>query len=389
MESIRQLKNDEMLESRKLINFAFQHEEVANMPLVQALPEQVWGYFINNELTSNIVILPVETFVQGIAYRTGLIAGVASWPEYRKGGTVGKLLVQGMKDLYERGYTLSTLGPFSYPFYRKYGWEMMYEYRTYRLRVDCVPDWQGSGNIRRIEQDISLLNPVYEKYASRFNGPLKRDELRWTSTIFARKRGLIALYDNAFGESTGYMIYQIKNRLLTVHEMIYLDRDSRKGLWEFIRKQDSMFDFVQFTAPSDDNFAFLIDNPIGLETTMVTHLMARIIDVAGFIRKYRFSSGTVGETISLAVSDRYAPWNEGFFWLRMGKDGAVEVERSEGEMKKADIACNIQTLSTMLLGYRSPAFLHREERLQGDLTIVMKLEEWIPRRTTYYLDFGH
>ncbi|GGD85805.1 GNAT family N-acetyltransferase [Paenibacillus nasutitermitis] len=386
MESIRQLHQDEMAESRKLINFAFQHEEIDNKPLVQALPEQVWGYFMDKDLASNIVILPVETFVQGKGHKTGLIAGVASWPEYRNGGTVGKLMVHGIQAMYEKGCTLSTLGPFSYPFYRKYGWEMMYDYRRYKLRVDRVPDWQGSGQVRRIEPDISLLDPVYEQYASRYNGPLRRDERRWTSTIFARKKGLIALYTNGSGESTGYIIYQIKSRLLTVHEMVYLDRDSQKGLWEYIRKQNSMYDFVQFTAPSDDCFASLIDNPIGLETTVVTHLMARIVDVEGFLRSYRFRAGASAE-FSLLVHDRFAPWNDGAFLLKIGSDGAAVIERSDAVNRK--VSCDIQTLTTMLLGYRSPSFLHWAERLQGDPDTIKKLEEFIPKQTTYYLDFGH
>jgi predicted acetyltransferase len=388
METIRQLQSNEMLESRKLINFAFQHEEVGDMPLVRALPEQVWGYWVDGELASNIVILPVEPYVQGTTHKTGLIAGVASWPEYRKGGTVAKLLDQGMKAKYEEGCTLLTLGPFSYPFYRKYGWEMMYEYRKYKLRVNCVPDWQGSGQVRRIDPDISLLDPVYEQYASRFNGPLKRDESRWTYTIFARKKGLIALYTNGGGESTGYIIYRIENRLLTIHEMVYLDRDSQKGLWEYIKKQDSMYEYIQFSAPADDCFASLIDNPFGLETTVVTHLMARILDVPGFIQKYRFVAGKGEETISLCISDRYAPWNEGIYLLRIDNDGVPSIERSDST-NKADVSCDIQTLTTMLFGYRSPQFLHWGERLHGDLAAINKLEEWIPKKTPYYLDFGH
>jgi predicted acetyltransferase len=389
MECIRQLKSDEMLESRKLINFAFVHEEVGDKPLVQAKPEQVWGCFIDGELASNIVILPVVTFVQGKEHKTGLVAGVASWPEYRKGGTVGKLVVQGLRAMYEDGCTLSTLGPFSYSFYRKYGYEMMYEYRKYRLRADCVPNWQGSGQVRRIGPNISLLDPVYQQYACRFNGPLKRDEKRWTNTIFARKKGLIALYTNGSGESAGYMIYQIMNRVLTIHELVYLDRDSQMGLWEYIKKQDSMYDFVQFSAPADDCFASLIDNPIGLETKVVTHLMARIVDIEGFLRKFIFTAGTAAQLISLSIRDRFAPWNEGTYLLKIGSDGGTNIERSDETNKKADVSCDIQTLTTMLLGYRSPQSLYWEGRLQGDPGKIKNWEERIPKKTLYYLDFGH
>src|SRR5690606_24185791 len=104
----------------------------------------------------------------------------------------------------------------------------------------------------------------------------------------------------------GYMIYEYQGNQLNIHELVYLDLDAQKGLWELIRKQDSMFETVSFTAPSDDSFAFLIDNPKGLETKKINHLMARIIDVAAFLEKFPFHPSAHGQTIHLQVTDEYA-----------------------------------------------------------------------------------
>ena len=388
MEQIRQLTEHEMPLSRELIHFAFKYE--GDQPLVVCRAEDTWGFFIDGELASNIVILPLETFIQGETHKVGVVAGVASWPEYRKSGTIRKLMIHGLGVMRDNGQTVSYLGPFSYPFYRRFGYEMMYAYKSYTVKAACVPDWRGNGKVRRVGPDIPLLNGIYERYAVRYNGMMKRSEERWNTSIFRRRPGQIAVYFNGNDEPTGYMIYQYAGTTLKVHEMVFLDRDARCGLWEFIRKQDSMYENVMFTAPADDPFTFLIDNPKGVETKLVTHLMARIVDVRGYLEKYRFEPAAAGERFVLHVSDEHAPWNEGSFELRIGENGIPEVRQLQAAERDiaGELACDIKTLSTMMMGYQTPTFLYELGRLAGDGEDARRLEAAIPKRTPYYIDFA-
>lgn len=62
----------------------------------------------------------------------GGIAGVATWPENRRGGLVSKLLSKALARMNEEGQVLSCLHPFSVPFYRKFGWELYTDYKNIR-----------------------------------------------------------------------------------------------------------------------------------------------------------------------------------------------------------------------------------------------------------------
>ncbi len=54
----------------------------------------------------------------------GGVAGVATYPEYRRSGYVKELLQHSLQTMKKDGYTVSMLHPFAVAFYRKYGWEL-------------------------------------------------------------------------------------------------------------------------------------------------------------------------------------------------------------------------------------------------------------------------
>jgi predicted acetyltransferase len=387
-EVIRKLTESDLPDSNALIDFAFRRENVTNEPLVDAKPEHIWGFYEDEELSSTIIIIPLEVFIHEQVHPMGLIAGVASWPEHRKNGRIGKLLVNGLSAMRANGQTISYLVPFAFPFYRKYGWELIDDYKSYTLKKACLPDWRGKGSIKRAKPKAAFLNGIYEQYALRFNGMLKRSEERWVRSIFKRKKGHIAIYSNESGESRGYIIYELIGQEMRIHELVYLDEDAQHGLWHFIRKHESMFETVTFSAPSNDRFHVLIENPKGLETKLPTHLMARIVDVEAFLVRYLFVPEEQQQTLAVTVSDEHAPWNNGLFQVTIGPDGSVSVSRMEEREAPWALSCTIQTLTVMMMGYQSPLVLHEISRLGGPVEESEKWENAILKRTVYYMDFG-
>lgn len=388
---IRTLTAEEMKDSHELIQYAFKQPLDASKPLILCEPEDVLGCFVDGELASNIIIRPMTTWIQGEIHSMGLVCGVASWPEYRKHGTVAHLMHEGLAMMRALGQTVSYLGPFSVPFYRRYGWEMMYDYKRYKLQASAIPAWRGKGNTKRKRPDPALLNAVYASYAKRYNGMFVRDASRWDTSVFEKKNGLCAVYYNEEHEATGYLLYQFEGNELRVHEMVHLDRDSRHGLWEFIKKQDSMFDTVSLKAPSDDLLHLMIDNPKGLEIQQRPHFMVRIVDVIRFIENYRFKRHADCPNLYLHIADPNAPWNDGCFKLQLHLDGKASVKQVNSREAAASegIACDIQTLSTMLIGYQTPLFLFEQGRINGESDVVHLWEYLIPKRITYSLDIGY
>lgn len=387
---IRLLLEDEMIESMELSEFAFQYEqtpEERERKRTARLPAQNWGAFVQERLAAKLTILELKTWIQGKAFDMGGIAGVATWPEYRRGGLVSRLLERSLADMRQRGQTVSFLHPFDFGFYRKFGWETYAEYKKYEIPTALLPKLPPQpGAVRRIKDDLPLLNGLYEQVAKRYNGTLARSEEWWRHRVLSSKKGTVAACFDAAGEPAGYAIYQVKDRTMTVHELVSLHHRARLQLWRFIADHDSMIDKVTLTAPANDPLPFMLSNPrIGQET--VPYFMARIVDAPAFVAEYPFSTGIECE-LELTLTDERAPWNAGRFRLKVYEAGAASIEAAAYPIVQIpQLSCDIQTFTCMLMSYQRPALLRDIGRLSADDNALELLERLIPATQTYLPDF--
>src|SRR5699024_10388426 len=103
-------------------------------------------------------------------------SSVATWPEYRRQGMIKHLLRLALYYMRENGQTVSFLAPFSFAFYRKYGWELAFSEKHYSIPMAHLQkSWDAKGYVRRISRDTSLLNRIYNTYAKNYTGMLIRD----------------------------------------------------------------------------------------------------------------------------------------------------------------------------------------------------------------------
>lgn len=155
-----------------------------------------------------------------------------------------------------------------------------------------------------------------------------------------------------------------------------------------------MADRLMMTVPEDDPLPFLLPDP-RIRQELQPYFMSRIVDVEGFLAQYPFESGEGEDEVILAVEDEHAPWNRGVFRLRIDASGRAHAQRmaegwpaaAGGSADGAELACDIQTLTALLLGGRPAALLHETGRLRGSREAVRRLQRRIPRRTTYLADF--
>jgi predicted acetyltransferase len=396
MDQIRNLKQEELSESMALSEFAFQFElsEEARKERISWInPDRVWGYFVDGQLAAKLTVLEFQTWLHGKSFAMGGVAGVATWPEFRRKGMVGQLLRHALKAMKDAGETVSFLYPFEFSFYRKYGWETYVHLLKYEIPTELLPrfDIEEAAKMERISsKDWKLLSGIYEDYAKRYNGMLIRNEEWWTNRYFKLKKGNAVTYRNAQRELTGYIYYQVMDKIFTVHELVFLDEEARRGLWKFIADHDSMIQKVILQAPSDDKLPFLLSNP-RIKQEIVPYFMARIVDVEDFMGEYPFTNAGDGKPLFIKVSDQHAEWNNGLFEIHINDAGEAKVlkhsDLKDSDQGTAQLTCDIQTLSACLMGYQQATFLHQIGRIQGDAADVLRLEKLIPERSTYLADF--
>ncbi|WP_372813838.1 enhanced intracellular survival protein Eis [Paenibacillus sp.] len=403
---IRALGQDDFETSLELTKYAFQldfNEKDKEILRARFTKEQTWGIFDEVRLSAQLAIVPFETYINGTRVAIGGVTRVSTWPELRRQGLISKLILHSLKTMKENGQSLSFLVPFSFGFYRKYGWETYTEYKQYVLETaQFPPRVETNGYVERRDGDIELLSRVYEVYAARYNGTLVRPLDWWKSPIFQRKKGHAAVYFREDGTPAGYALYEIRKqsehlkakqfrvqRELLVHEFVFLDEDARWGLWSYLSNHDSMVERAVVTAPVDDALPFFLPDP-RIQQEVLPYFMARIVDVQQFIEQYVFSA--TGESLKLAIrlTDKYAPWNDGLWELTINGEGRASISslnENDTVSDRTAIRCDIQTLSALLLGYKRPEELHRIGRIGGVEEVLAQWEAIIPRRTTYMLDF--
>jgi predicted acetyltransferase len=395
MDGIRRLTDNDWESSMSLSQFAFQYklsdEEIAKRK-EQTPMDQQWGYIVNGNLAAKMTILPLRTWISGKLYPMGGLAGVATWPEYRRQGMVGQLLRHALQYMKDQGQTVSFLHPFQFAFYRKYGWEHCMDYKTYdipvaMLKMTDTKLGQGKRVVRYGREAKPMLNEIYSAWASRYNGTLERSRDWWEYRVFDRKQGQIAvLTDEASGQPEGYILYEVKNRTMTIHEMACLNEAARQGLWSFVSNHDSMVNnIILSSVPANDTLTYWLANP-RVKQEVVPYFMARIVDVEGFIEQYAFEPSEREDTFWIHVTDEHASWNEGSYQLVIRQDGEGHAAKMSPP-STALLSCDIQTLTAMLMGHMSPRQLHEAGRLQGNMGAIERLEARISRRTTYLPDF--
>lgn len=387
---IRPLRADEFESSLSLSEYAFQYKvkpEEREEQRKSFIPERSWGAFEGGELLAKLMLLPLHLYVQGRPVPMGGIAGVATWPEHRRSGLVRELLTAALRRMNEQGQHLSCLHPFSIPFYRKFGWEVYTDYKKYTIPIDSFPSKSyASGSVKRDVKDIELLNGIYHAFARRYNGMLVRDEEWWKRSVLG-DRNHTAVYYTESGQPEGYLLYQVKNGELVIGEFVFLNETARQGLWAYLANHDSMVTQAVFDrVPADDLQPYLLRDPRCKQET-VPYFMARIVNAAAFVADYSFTSRASAGPIRLGlrVEDGFAPWNGGGWQLEVSPEGKGNL--TPGDRVEPGLACDIQTLTAMLLGYKRPREMFAYGKLSGLEADAETLERLIPISQTALLDF--
>ncbi|WP_164218826.1 GNAT family N-acetyltransferase [Virgibacillus sp. YIM 98842] len=385
MANIKQLNEKDYDRIFELSQYAFQYElstSELEKKKAEAKRHKIWGWMEDGELAAKLHIIPLACYIDGEPFKMGGISSVATWPEYRRKGMVKELLQHALHDMKENGQQLSFLHPFSFPFYRQYGWEHAFTQQHYSIPVSKLKkDWGANGYVRRVSENPSLLHQLYTSYAASYNGMLTRDEAWWKQRVL-KDNAHIAVAYNPRHEAEGYIIFTVKNNEFLVQEIVYNTLNGRKLLLQFIGNHDSMAENAEMIVPEDDQLALLVDEP-RFEQQLKPYFMARIVDAASFLAAYPFQGNG---SLAFQVEDTFFPENNGGYQLRV-ENGKTKVTHVRGVSGHQIVYCSIQILAGMLLGYRRPVDYFRLGKLQTDKDTILQLEKMVPEKKTFFADF--
>lgn len=383
--NVIRLKEDKFREALRLSEYAFQYkvDEDRLQQQITKMKEshEVYGIMEGENLAAKLHLIPFHIYIGKEKFKMGGVAGVATYPEYRRSGYVKELLQHSLQTMKKDGYTVSMLHPFAVSFYRKYGWELCANLLVCHMtKSDLVMKKQVNGTVKRFNKEShpEEVEKLYETFAERFSGMLVRNEKWWLQAVYDDLT--LAIYYDENQTAAGYMLYKIENYKMTVEEFVPLHDEARNGLWNFICQHDSMIKDLEMTVSENEPLLYTLQEP-RVKTEIKPYFMARIVDVEQFLKQYELNWNNVQQEVILHITDSFAQWNN--ITVRIANHEITIIEEPIDKGIKLDI----NALSTILFGYRRPLELNELELISGSEEEIRAFENVVPVRKPFIYDF--
>ena len=371
--------------NKELLMVGYKEREIALAKLPVLEQADVLGWFDGNKLISQVAVYPFKVNIFGRIFDMGGLTGVGTYPEYANMGLMNKLMKQALLEMRDRKQSIAYLYPYSLPYYRRRGWEIISDKMTFEVRDYQLPKTkQVSGYVERLDVEHPDIKFVYEIFSSNKHAAMIRNDLAWDEYWRWDLDDITAAvyYDQAT-EPQGYLLYWISEDVLHIKEMVYNNQEARNGLWNFVSAHFSMVTKVVGSTFTDEPLAFWLEDG-DIKETISPYYMARIVDAQQFIDLFPFKKLDYETQITFRLNDPILDWNQGVFTLHVSSSGQGELVPSENQPMAS---LDIQTLTTMLLSYKRPAYLADIGRLKARADIVEQLENLIERQTPYFSDY--
>ena len=372
-----QVTNEELLRS------GYEDGELvrSKRPLLERA--DTFGWFNGENLVSLVCIYPCEVNIHGSIWPMGGLTGVGTYPEYAGLGLARELILLALEDMREKQQWISYLSPYSIPFYRRQGWEIFSDCIGFTVKDSQLPRQEEvPGFVQRHAVDHPDVFKTYDTFALQSHGAMARGKAEWEEywRWENEEERTAAVYYDRDNVPTGFLIYWIEEDIFHVKEMVYLDQEARRGLWNFISAHHSMVDAVKGNLFNNEPLAFYLDDSQIIET-ITPYFMARIVDVKEFLARFPFVG--LAEPLCFQVSDVFAPWNNGTFSVTAGPDGRNAVRC---EAVGRTVSLDVRALTSMLMNYRRASFFANLRQLQADAETIKLLEHVIPNQRPYFSD---
>ena len=402
----------------------------------------VLGCFDGDTLVSQFAVYPLKMNIYDTVYHVGFVTSVCTYPEYTGQGIMKHLMIKGLTQMHEEGKSFALLYPYSIPLYHHLGWEIVSNKISFNIKDRQIPTKvKAPGYVRRVSWDNTEFHELHSHFASITHGCLFRNSLAWEivsnkisfnikdrqiptkvkapgyvrrvswdntefhelhshfasithGCLFRNSLAWeeywrwdeddtnVAVYYNVKDKPCGYMVYLIKNDIMHIKEMVYLNREAQKGLWEYIHAHDSMIDEVHGSTYFSEPIAFEMDDG-DIKESIRPYAMGRIIDVEDFLADYPCDPDGGTLCIELEIGDSLLPWNDRTFNVRFA-DGHCTMTREPAEYH---LKMGIGTFTTLLLGYKTAERLYELERIEGREEAVERLDDVLFHKIPYISDY--
>ena len=230
---VREARGDEALAAWVLQREAFSLADETPPSEPQGRRQELRVVSHDGRVVSCLTLLHARLSFYGTEIPMGGIRHVATHPEEQNRGYAGDLVRDTLHLMSSRGLPLSVLFPFSFRYYRKFGYELGGNHCHLWCRPNCIPAY-GERRLARDAhaEDLEALLRYCARRAAGRICTLPRHPLHWQALI-RDPRVRLTLYGE--GEVEGYLVTEdardsYGGRILKVLELTAATRGAWRGL---------------------------------------------------------------------------------------------------------------------------------------------------------------
>ncbi len=311
----------------------------------------------NGDVMSAGSFLTVETRFGNEWVKTLLVGGVGTEPEYRRGGYVRQMLEKSLREARERGWAVALLHPFSFSYYRKFGYERVADHLIVDMplsKLDFVPRCAEFERVRTEAQFQEVLD-VYTAFAQDRLLLTRRLDGEYYPLDGALNTGIVYLHRDGTGKADACIKLRLNKEVdvnhyahgvLTISELIYT---SKAALWAalgFMRMFDGEVDSLHFDniAPTPE-VDWTLRHYTHTYYRVLPDIMARILDPQALLKAHRYPQASGSFTLRVLDEAHVA---EGAWHVRYA-GGRAQIEPLDDETV-CDVTADVRPLAALLYG---------------------------------------
>jgi predicted acetyltransferase len=382
----RQATPDEHLHVLRLQGFAFLFDAFGKATGEAEIREKIASGELDNGVTyaaieqstgrvlAGMDVIPMRMWFDGHKADMAGIGGVATLPEARRQGHVRKLFEKAFADIHEQGAAFSHLFPFSYGYYRKFGYEHCGSAPKYILPIDAARKLGSGGSAHEYAEEGGIrdeLAEVYEAYASRHNAMVSRGEKQWKKIFDSSlaDNGRLYYWRDDSGAAKAWAKFKRSGDTMEISDIAWADHAGMLGILRFMGLLGVEAKKMSLRPGPELIPELYWENPYDIEIQNQWLGMNRIVNAKRALEL--MEKPDEGGRFVISVADDFARWNSRTYRVAFG-GGACEVSET-GET--ADIEASAAALVQLLFGsYELRQIAKRPDiRVNGDMRALGRI----------------
>ena len=330
--------------------------------------DRSFGAFDGDRTVGTTTTRSSSMTIPGGSESLGFVDNVTVLPTHRRRGIMTQLISAQLRQIHERGETLSALTASESLIYERFGygvatWADYWTIQRTHTEFKVPPD--AGGRLEFVGADAARDEwpRLHARVAQERSGMVHYGVDYWRACLADeefQRRGASEFFHVAYlrnGGVSGLVTYRIREHTVLTVFLLGEDAEVEAELWRYCFGIDLMNEVRTFNQPTDDPLPWRLVDPRQLRRSTRDHMWLRLVDVRRALAARKYDGEGV---VVLKVLDDFCEWNEGVYRLETGPDGA----KCSRTTTSADLELTAAELAAVYLGGNTFSTLARAGRVR-------------------------